>query len=106
MQKVHPARSTEIYFPVDNALLSKDSKHEPNPSFWHDDAEYPGVIIEVSYSQKKKMLGRIAEDYLLDSDASVQVVVGLDIEYGKKGSRQATLSVCELVCFILLMDMS
>jgi hypothetical protein len=38
-------------------------------------------------------LGRLAEEYLLDSDASVQVVVGLDIEYGKKGSRKATLSV-------------
>jgi hypothetical protein len=38
-------------------------------------------------------LSRLAEDYLLDSDASVQVVVGLDIEYGKKGSRKATLSV-------------
>jgi hypothetical protein len=38
-------------------------------------------------------LARLAEDYLLDSDASVRVVVGLDIEYGKKGSRKATLSV-------------
>lgn len=72
--------------------LSKNSKYEPDSSFWHDDAEYPGVIIEVSYSQKK-VVGRLAEGYLLDSDASVQVVVGLDIEYGKKGSRQATLSV-------------
>ena len=38
-------------------------------------------------------MGRLAEEYLLDSDASVQVVVGLDIEYGRKGSRKATLSV-------------
>ncbi|KAF2802115.1 uncharacterized protein BDZ99DRAFT_492279 [Mytilinidion resinicola] len=72
-QKVRPARSTEISFP-------------------HDDAQYPGVIIEVAYSQKKR-LSRLVEDYLLDSDASVQVVVGLDIEYGKEGSRKATLLV-------------
>ena len=38
-------------------------------------------------------MGRLAEDYLLDSDASVQVVVGLDIEYGRKRLRQATFSV-------------
>lgn len=38
-------------------------------------------------------MGRLAEDYLLDSDASVQVVISLDIEYGKKGSRKATLLV-------------
>jgi hypothetical protein len=31
--------------------------------------------------------------FLLDLNASVQVVAGLDIEYGKKGSRKATLSV-------------
>jgi len=35
---------------------------------------------------------QLGEDYLLDSDASVQAVVGLNIEYGKKGSRKATLS--------------
>ena len=92
-KKVHPARSTEIYFPVDDGPPGVKSKHEPDTSFWHDDAQYPGVIIEVAYSQKRKRLARLAEDYLLDSDASVQVVVGLDIEYGKKGSCKATLSV-------------
>ena len=74
-------------------MRSTKSKHVPDASFWHEDAEYPGVIIEVAYSQKRKKLGRLAEDYLLDSDASVQVVIGLDIEYGNKGSRKATLSV-------------
>jgi hypothetical protein len=92
-QKVRPARSTEIHFPVDDAPHSTNSKHEPDASFWHDDAQYPGVIIEVAYSQKRKRLDRLAEDYLLDSDASVRVVVGLDIEYGKKGLRKATISV-------------
>jgi hypothetical protein len=91
-QKVHPARSTEILFSVDDGPTTTKSKHEPDASFWHDDAQYPGVIIEVAYSQKRKRLDRLAEEYLLDSDASVQVVVGLDIEYSKK-SRRATLSV-------------
>ena len=90
---MRPARSTEIYFPVDDAPPTIKSKHEPDASFWHDDAQYPGIIIEVAYSQKRKRVGRLAEEYLLDSDASVQVVVGLDIEYGKEGSRKATLSV-------------
>ena len=52
-----------------------------------------GAIVEVAYSQNRKRLYRLAESYLLDSDASVQVVVGLDIEYSKRGSRKATLSV-------------
>lgn len=78
-QRVRPARSTEIYFPFDDAPGSTRSKCEPDASFWHRDAACPGVIIEVAYSQKRKRLGRLAEDYLLDSDANVQAVVGLDI---------------------------
>jgi hypothetical protein len=92
-KKVHLARSTEIYFPVDDGPPSVKSKQEPDTSFWHDDAQYPGVIIEVAYSQKRKRLTRLAGDYLLDSDTNVRVVVSLDIEYGKKGSHMATLSV-------------
>jgi hypothetical protein len=92
-QKVRPARSTGIEFPVENALLGRKSKYEPDASFWHDDAQYPRVIIKVAYSQEKKRLGRLAEDYLLDSDANIRIVVGLDVKYGKKGSRKATLSV-------------
>ncbi|KAL9620567.1 MAG: hypothetical protein Q9160_004928 [Pyrenula sp. 1 TL-2023] len=89
-QKVCELRSTSVFFPS----ISK-SKHDPDSSFQHRDAKYPGVIIEVSYSQKRKSLRRLAEDYLLDSNANIQVVVGLDIEYGepKKGLRKATLSV-------------
>jgi len=92
-QRVNRARSTEICFLVENDSSDRKSKHEPDASFWHDSAQYPGVIIEVAYSQKRKRLDRLAEDYHLDSDASVQAVVGLDIEYGRKDSRKATLSV-------------
>ena len=90
-QKVQEAGSTFIYLATSDS--SSKSKYEPDASFWHDDAQYPGVIIEVAYSQKKKRLGRLAENYLLDSDASVRAVVGLDIEYGKQGSQKATLSI-------------
>jgi hypothetical protein len=90
-QKVQPARSTEIEFST--GASSSKSKYEPDASFWHNDAQYPGVIIEVAYSQKKTRLARLAENYILDSDASVRVVVGLDIEYRKVGSRRATISI-------------
>ena len=79
---MQPARSTELRFSA--SASSSKSKYEPDASFIHDDAQYPGVIIEVAYSQKKNRLGRLAENYILDSDASVRVVIGLDIEYGKE----------------------
>ena len=35
-QKVHPARSTEIYFSLNDAPPSTKLKHEPDAAFWHD----------------------------------------------------------------------
>lgn len=86
-------RSSDIYFPSDDAPQSRKSHRSPDTSFGHPDAVYPGIVVEVSYSQKRQNLRDLAETYLLDSDTSVQAVVGLDIEYGKQGPGKATLSV-------------
>ncbi|KAH7061024.1 hypothetical protein BKA63DRAFT_573496 [Paraphoma chrysanthemicola] len=85
-----PTASRTIF---DGAPLGTKAKHEPDGSFCHTDARYPGVIVEVAYSQTRKTLDRLAEDYLLYSDTGIRVVVGLDIESGKQESRQPTLSV-------------
>ena len=67
------------------------SKHDPDAQFTHSKARYPGVVIEVSYLQKGKDLGRLSDDYILGYDSGIRVVVGLDIEY--KMTKKATLSV-------------
>jgi hypothetical protein len=64
--------------------------HSPDISFQHSDAQYPGVVMEVSYSQKKKDLPGIASNYILGSMASIQAVIGIDLEYT---GRKATLTV-------------
>ncbi|KAL5121486.1 hypothetical protein ACEQ8H_000558 [Pleosporales sp. CAS-2024a] len=89
-QGLYKARSTKIQF---NAIALSKSKYEPDASFRHKGAKYPGVIVEVAYSQKKPYLDRLAENYILDSNASVRAVVCLHIDYGNKKSRKATLSV-------------
>ena len=66
-------------------------KHDPDAQFRHSKAQFPGIVIEVSYAQKRKDLGRLADDYILGSDGQIRVVVGLDIEY--KSGKKATLSV-------------
>jgi hypothetical protein len=53
-------------------------------------ARYPGVIIEVSYSQKRKDLPSLADDYILGPDSDICAVVGVDVGYKDKA---ATLSV-------------
>lgn len=65
--------------------------HQPDAAFKHLDEAYPGVVIEISYSQKKKDLPRLADDYILGSDQSIRSVIGIDIEY--KASKQATVSI-------------
>ena len=70
---------------------SEYDKHDPDTQFGHSQAQYPGVIIEVSYSQKRKRLERLAEEYILGSNGDVRVVIGLDIEY--RGSKKGTVSM-------------
>ncbi|XMA13711.1 hypothetical protein WAI453_006502 [Rhynchosporium graminicola] len=43
--------------------------------------QYPGVIVELSYSPKKKDLSRLADAYILESDADIRVVIGIDVKY-------------------------
>lgn len=66
------------------------NKHTPDGSFGHRQATWPGVVIEVAFSQSLKDLDRIAWDYISDSNGGIQVVVGLDLAYHTK---EATLSV-------------
>jgi hypothetical protein len=66
---------------------SSAPKHSPDGSFKHIEAKYPGVVMEVSYSQKKKDLLLLASDYIIRSRGSIKVVVGINLGYtGKKAT--------------------
>ena len=86
-------RHPDIFFPPrpDSDTLQK-SKHSPDITFRHERAQWPGVIVEVSYSTKRKDLPKLAEKYILGSTGSVRAVIGLDIEY-QANSREAVFSV-------------
>ncbi|RMZ73118.1 recQ family helicase [Pyrenophora seminiperda CCB06] len=86
-------RHTTLYLPVENTSSNAESRHNPDAAFRHQDAKYPGVILECSYAQKRKAINLLAETYLLDSNASVRVVIGLDIGYGIEKKSEPTLSV-------------
>ncbi|MCJ1469036.1 hypothetical protein MMC07_007668 [Pseudocyphellaria aurata] len=65
--------------------------HSPDASFKHRKARFSSVILEVSYSQKRKDLSRLADEYLLGSDARIRVVIGIDVEY--RGTKKACVSI-------------
>lgn len=60
--------------------------HEPDTSFKHVAAGAAAVVLETSYSQKRKDLPKLADEYILGTNMNVQLVVGLDIEYRGKGA--------------------
>lgn len=74
----------------DKARVKYDS-HKPDAIFSHTSAQWPGVIIEVSFLQKETGLKNLAKDYILGSNENIQVVIGLNIEY--KNSKKASLSI-------------
>lgn len=69
-------------------LVFEKSRDDPDMQFQHESAGSPGVVIEVSHSQKKRDLPHLADTYILGSEMNIQVVVGLDIEYTGGGRRK------------------
>ncbi|KAK2626428.1 hypothetical protein QTJ16_004690 [Diplocarpon rosae] len=65
--------------------------HDPDAQFRHRRAKRPGVVVEVSHSQKVRDLPRLADEYIIGSGGDIGVVVAFDIEYKK--SKKATVSV-------------
>ena len=72
--------------------LGNNGKRDPDGQFRHTEANYPGVILEVGYSQKLKDLPRLARQYIGGSKGQIRVVICIDLGYK---DRKGTLSVWE-----------
>ncbi|RSL82715.1 hypothetical protein CEP52_016899 [Fusarium oligoseptatum] len=70
--------------------LPKQTRRQPDAQFQHRKAAFPGVVVEVSYSQDKKQLSKIAKQYIYHSDGDIKAVICIDINYG---SSQSTISL-------------
>ncbi|KAK3723755.1 hypothetical protein LTR37_001636 [Vermiconidia calcicola] len=74
-------------------------RRSPDATFYHPSQPLlPCLVLEVSYSQQRKDLPRLAESYVVDSAHAVRCVVGLDVVYpekkkGRKEEKEATVSV-------------
>jgi len=83
-----------LNFPIGDNDQQQIIRHEPDIRFQHRDAAWPGVVMEVAYSQKRKSLVGLADNYILGSYGGIGVVVGLDLDYKK--SKEASISVWRL----------
>ena len=59
---------------------------QPDQQFCDKETWYPGIVIEVAYSQSFKKLRRKASDLILNSDGKIQLMIGLDIKSQKSKS--------------------
>lgn len=90
-QAVQAMRSSRVYLEFDESnSKSPCTKRDPDASFKHRKAKFPGLVLEIAYSQKGLELWDLAEDYLLGSKGNIKVMVGLGIAYG--ASQKATFS--------------
>lgn len=74
----------------------------PDATFFHrgsEQANYPTLVLEVSYSQQRKHLPRLADNYIIGSRHAIRCVLGLDLSYTRARSsfsgsdRSASLSI-------------
>ncbi|KAK4500746.1 hypothetical protein PRZ48_008936 [Zasmidium cellare] len=101
LEDVYQGRSTTIALHAPKLENSSQESSEeeiivnrsPDATFLHKGRDaLPMCVVEVSYSQQRKDLPRLAESYIVDSRHEVRCVVGLDIVYGKR-DRTASLSI-------------
>ncbi|KAI1839366.1 hypothetical protein JX266_014423, partial [Neoarthrinium moseri] len=70
-------------------------QRQPDAQFQHSDAAYPGVVLEISYSQNGKNLDKLAWDYILKSNGAIRVVIGIDLDYS--GTHESSISIWRAV---------
>ncbi|KAF2191738.1 hypothetical protein K469DRAFT_654861 [Zopfia rhizophila CBS 207.26] len=69
--------TSEIKFLVPKGR-SPDKKG-PDKAFQHRECKFPGVVIEVAWSQRKMELPSLAKQYIQKSKGSIRAVVGLNL---------------------------
>ncbi|KAI9763219.1 MAG: hypothetical protein M1840_000837 [Geoglossum simile] len=83
LQRTSIAGSIECLESMDIALESEPSddheysKCSPDASFALKDDRYPCVVIQNSFSQSKRDLPRLADDYIIGSYGNIKLVIWL-----------------------------
>lgn len=84
--RIESARSSRILLrerTSETGEICYPLRRQPDEQFQYRSAAYPGVVIEVSYSQDGKNLRRLAQDYILYSNGDIKLVIGIDINDAK-----------------------
>ncbi|KAI9764544.1 MAG: hypothetical protein M1840_008370 [Geoglossum simile] len=80
--------SSDIFSPDD-----PDHKRCPDASFSHPDDQYPGIVIETSYSQRARNVEKGADEYIMISNGNIKMVICFDVEYRPNNQQVDTVSL-------------
>lgn len=86
--RISPTRSTSLKFRAND---DEYNKHEPDLSYRSRRSKFPGLVIEISWSQRPLDLPRLARSYIQGSNGLIRTVIGVNVEY--PNADYATLSV-------------
>lgn len=84
-QKIHGMGSARIDLLGTEEQEGKPKmRRDPDFSFQHIEARWPGVVLELSYPLKRRTLPHLADDYLLETDGNIRMLVGIDLDTDTK----------------------
>lgn len=90
--------ASQIY-DIGSALIEVENLlfRHPDTQFRYIPAKYPGVVLEISYSQAWKGVEERARKFILDSRGQIAVILNIDFpdqsDTNKPDSNKATLSI-------------
>lgn len=68
---------------ADVKALNTSDIHQPDSFIIHYRVPQHGLVVEISYSQKRKKLQELAEFYIRQSVLEIQMLIALDFDYGR-----------------------
>lgn len=72
-------------------FLEDGARRDPDKQFAYLGTKYPGLVIEIAYSQTEKNLLRLADHYIVQSSGRIKMVIGIELDY--KGTKSAKLMI-------------
>lgn len=84
-------------FDSDDEIGRPYIERQPDDQFQHREAEYPGVVYEIGWSQEPTKLAKAAWTYIPYSNGNIRAVVGFDLGYGK--NKEARISMWQ-PCYV------
>lgn len=76
-------------------FLQDGATRDPDTQFLYDTARYPGVVVEVAYSQSQKDggkdLAKLADQYIIESSGNIKMVIGIAVDY--RVTKKGTISI-------------